>query len=183
MRSAFYIRIICITLPSFSLAQQDSFNRISPSEAGFSPDSLNKLSTFLEHSGTLSMVLAYDGKILFEWGDIYQRHTIHSIRKAILNSIYGIYVGKGIIDTSLTINDLNIDDIYPSLTENEKSARIADLLKSRSGVYHSAAATSRGMEAQKPKRGSHKSNEAYYYNNWDFNVLGTVFEMITEISI
>ncbi|HBX64629.1 MAG TPA: amide hydrolase, partial [Balneolaceae bacterium] len=111
MRSAFFVFLICIALPSFGFAQQDSFNRVSPSEAGFSPDSLDKLSAFLEHSGTSSMVLAYDGNILFEWGDIYQRHTIHSIRKAVINSIYGVYVGKGIIDTSLTLNDLNIDDI------------------------------------------------------------------------
>ncbi|MAL17839.1 MAG: amide hydrolase [Balneola sp.] len=183
MRSAFFVFLICIALPSFGFAQQDSFNRVSPSEAGFSPDSLDKLSAFLEHSGTSSMVLAYDGNILFEWGDIYQRHTIHSIRKAVINSIYGVYVGKGIIDTSLTLNDLNIDDIEPGLTKIEKSARIADLLKSRSGVYHSAAAVSKGMAAQKPERGSHKPNEAYYYNNWDFNVLGTVFEKVTKKSI
>ncbi|HBX64630.1 MAG TPA: amide hydrolase, partial [Balneolaceae bacterium] len=69
------------------------------------------------------------------------------------------------------------------LTKIEKSARIADLLKSRSGVYHSAAAVSKGMAAQKPERGSHKPNEAYYYNNWDFNVLGTVFEKVTKKSI
>ena len=183
MRSAFFVFLICMALPSFGFAQQDGFNRISPSEAAFSPDSLDILSDFLEHSGTSSMVLAYDGKILFEWGDIYERHTIHSIRKAILNSIYGVYVGKGIIDTSLTLKDLNIDDIAPGLTEKEKSARIADLLKSRSGVYHTAAAESKGMTARKPERGNHKPNEAYFYNNWDFNALGTIFEQLTQKSI
>ncbi|NIU02051.1 MAG: serine hydrolase [Aliifodinibius sp.] len=183
MRTAFCILLISIVLSSLALAQHDSFNRVSPKEAGFNPDSLDKLSSFLEQSGTSSMLLVYDGKILFEWGDIYQRHTIHSIRKAMLNSLYGIYVDKGIIDTSLTLNDLNIDDIEPSLTEYEKSARIADLLKSRSGVYHTAAAVSESMAAQKPDRGSHKPNETYYYNNWDFNVLGSVFEKITEKTI
>lgn len=178
-----YILFLLIALPSLSIAQQDSFDRISPTQAGFDPDSLEKLATFLETSGTSSMVLAYDGKIFFEWGDIYEKHTIHSIRKAMLNSLYGIYVEKGIIDTSLTLKELNIDDIEPSLTETEKSARIADLLKSRSGVYHKAAAEADGMAAQRPERGSHKPNEAYYYNNWDFNVLGTIFENLTGKSI
>jgi CubicO group peptidase (beta-lactamase class C family) len=100
-----------------------------------------------------------------------------------LNSLYGIYVEKGVIDTSLTLDDLNIDDIEPGLTETEKSARIADLLKSRSGVYHKASAVSEGMAAQKPERGSHKPNEFYYYNNWDFNVLGSIFEQLTGRSI
>ena len=183
MRSVFYFFIIWIVLPFSSLAQQDSFHRISPNEAGFSSGSLDKLAAFLERSGTSSMVLAYDGKVFFEWGDIYEKHTIHSIRKAMLNSLYGIYVEKGIIDTSLTLKDLNIDDIEPSLTETEKSARIADLLKSRSGVYHAAAAVADGMATQKPPRGSHKPNEAYYYNNWDFNVLGAIFEKLTGKSI
>jgi len=182
MRSTF-ILFLLIALPSLSIAQQDSFQRISPKQAGFDPDSLENLRTFLENSGTSSMILAYDGKIFFEWGDIYEKHLIHSIRKALLNSIYGIYVEKGVIDTSLTLKDLNIDDIEPSLTETEKSARIADLLKSRSGVYHTAAAVSDGMLAQKPPRGSHKPNEAYYYNNWDFNVLGAIFEKLTGKSI
>lgn len=156
---------------------------MSPEDAGFIPDSLEKLTKFLENSGTSSMLLAYDGNIFFEWGNIYQKHTIHSIRKAMLNSLYGIYLKRGIIDTSLTLRDLNIDDIEPKLSEIEKSARIADLLKSRSGIYHDAAAVSDGMASQKPNRGSHKPGEHFYYNNWDFNVLGCIFEKLTGQSI
>lgn len=177
--STAFIVFLLFLVPTYIFAQTDSFERIAPVDAGFNSDSLEKLADFLETSGTSSMILAYDGKIMFEWGDIYKKHTIHSIRKAMLNSLYGIYVQKGIIDTSLTINDLGIDDIDPGLTDTEKSARIADLLKSRSGIYHSAAAVSEGMLAGKPERGSHKPGEAYYYNNWDFNVLGAIFEQLT----
>lgn len=183
------MRILLFTILLFTFfltcayAQQDSFNRISPKEAGFHPDSLETLRSYLETSGSSSLVLGYDGKIFFEWGDIYQKHTIHSIRKAMLNSLYGIYVAKGVIDTSLTLKELNIDDIEPRLTEIEKSARIADLLKSRSGIYHQAAAESEGMAAHRPERGSDKPGEAYYYNNWDFNVLGAIFEQLTDQSI
>ena len=175
---AFCILILAF-FPYFSIAQNNQFPRISPEEAGFNPEKLDELAAFLDTSGTSSMVLAYDGRIFFEWGDIDKKHTIHSIRKSMLNSLYGIYVGKGVIDTSMTLKELNIDDIEPGLTETEKSARIADLLKSRSGVYHSAAAVSEGMASQQPERGSHQPGEAFYYNNWDFNVLGTIFEQLT----
>lgn len=183
MRTILFTMLIWIALSSFSLAQQDNFQRITPVEAGFMPDRLDKLETFLETSGSSSVILAYDGKIFFEWGDIYKKHTIHSIRKAMLNSLYGIYVAKGVIDTNLTLADLNVDDIEPGLTENEQRARIADLLKSRSGVYHRAAAVADGMAAQKPNRGSHQPNEIFYYNNWDFNVLGAIFEQLTGQSV
>lgn len=163
-------------------AQQDSFDRISPEQAGFSSEELENLETYLESSGSSSLILAYDGKIFFEWGDIYKRHTIHSIRKALLNSLYGIYVDRGVIDTSATLSQLHIDDIS-SLSDLEKSARIADLLKSRSGIYHPAAAESRGMTAAKPERGLHKPGEAFYYNNWDFNTLGIIFEQLTGKSV
>jgi CubicO group peptidase (beta-lactamase class C family) len=178
-----FIILLLSLLPALASAQQDSFERVSPADAGFNPDSLEKLAEFLATSGTSSMIIAYDGKILFEWGDIYHKHTIHSIRKAMLNSLYGFYVNKGVIDTSITIRELGIDDIEPGLTESEKDARIADLLKSRSGIYHDAAAEAPGMMVNKPERGSHQPGEAYYYNNWDFNALGTIFEELTEQSI
>jgi hypothetical protein len=62
---------------------------------------------------------------------------------------------------------LNIDDIPPSLTKEEKKATVSDLLKSRSGVYHEAAAESRDMVGMRPVRGSHPPGSFYYYNNWE----------------
>lgn len=78
---------------------------------------------------------------------------------------------------------MKIDDISPSLTENEKSAKIIDLLKSRSGVYHEAAANSSGKVSNRPERDEFKPNENYFYNNWDFNVLGAILEQATGKSV
>src|SRR6266436_1013879 len=58
----------------------------------------------------------------------------------------------------------------------EKRATIADLLKARSGVYHPAVAETEWMKARRPARGSHLPGAIWYYNNWDFNALGTIFE-------
>ena len=39
------------------------------------------------------------------------------------------------------------------------------------------------MQALRPPRGSHKPGSYWYYNNWDFNALGTIFEKATKTSI
>ena len=46
-------------------------------------------------------------------------------------------------------------DIAPSLTYEEKQATVRDLLKSRSGVYHEAAAETQEAKDLRPQRGSH----------------------------
>lgn len=166
-----------------AIAKNDQLIRIKPEQAGFSSEKLAELESYLKDKGSSSLILISNGKIFFEWGDIHKKHLVHSIRKGLLNSLYGIYVEKGVIDTSVTLAEVGIDDIEPTLTELEKSARIIDLLKSRSGIYHPAAAESEGMEASRPKRKIHKPGEAYYYNNWDFNVLGAILEQKVGKSI
>src|SRR4029079_9227231 len=78
-----------------------------------------------------------------------------------------------------TLGDLGIDDRPPRLTEIEKQATILDLLRARSGVYHDAARETAAMRAARPPRGSHSPGTFNYYNNWDFNVLGAIFERVT----
>ncbi|UCH66816.1 MAG: serine hydrolase, partial [Ignavibacterium sp.] len=51
-----------------------------------------------------------------------------------------------------------------------------DLIKSRSGIYHEAAAEDQTMINLRPPRGSHPPGTFYYYNNWDFNVAGVILE-------
>jgi CubicO group peptidase (beta-lactamase class C family) len=53
------------------------------------------------------------------------------------------------------------------------------LLQARSGIYHEAAAESQWMKDTRPERGSHAPGAFHYYNNWDFNALGTIFTQYT----
>jgi CubicO group peptidase (beta-lactamase class C family) len=39
------------------------------------------------------------------------------------------------------------------------------------------------MKKNRPARGSHAPGTFWYYNNWDFNVLGTIFEKKTGLKI
>ncbi|WP_194756365.1 serine hydrolase domain-containing protein [Aliidiomarina indica] len=150
--------------------------------AQFEAQKLDELNEFLETTNTSSMVLMSNGEVVFEFGDIHQKHTIHSIRKAMLNSLFGIYVDRGLIDLDWTLGELEIDDIEP-LTDLEKTATVRQVLQSRSGVYLPAAATSQGMLEQMPERGQHQPGSHYVYNNWDFNVAGAIFERLSGESI
>jgi CubicO group peptidase (beta-lactamase class C family) len=81
------------------------------------------------------------------------------------------------------MEELGIDDNEPSLTKAEKQATIADLIKSRSGIYHPALGEAPIMKAMRPERHSHAPGTFYYYNNWDFNAVGTIFEQETGTKI
>ncbi len=71
----------------------------------------------------------------------------------------------------------------PSLTPVEKTATLHDLIRARSGVYHPALYETESMKAKRPLRGSHAPDTFWYYNNWDFNTLGTVYEKAVGQSI
>ncbi len=156
---------------------------VTPEEVGFSSAALQEIVGQFEQIGSAAVVALYDGKVFLSWGEVERKFMCHSIRKSFLSALYGIYVGRGVIDTTKTLAELGIDDIPPSLTGEEKQARVADLLKSRSGVYHGAAAEAPEMEALRPARESHPPNTFFYYNNWDFNVAGVIFEQETGVGI
>jgi CubicO group peptidase (beta-lactamase class C family) len=101
------------------------------------------------------------------------------VRKSFLSALIGIAVDEHKIDLNATLGDLGIDDNAPSLSAAEKTATIADLLKARSGVYHAALYETPGMARLRPARGSHQPGTFWYYNNWDFNALGTIYERTT----
>lgn len=157
----------------------DAFERIPPERAGYSREGLARLREALVASGSDSLVLVHDGRIFFEYGDIRKKLLLHSMRKPLLNALYGIQDARGTIDLDATLAALGIDDTPPALGDTEKQAKLVDLLMSRSGVYHPAAAESAGMAASRPARGSHAPGTHFHYNNWDFNVAGHALERAT----
>jgi CubicO group peptidase (beta-lactamase class C family) len=161
----------------------DGFENVSPEEVGFSSEGLRAARTQFDRMGSAAFMALHNGKVFVAWGHVSRRYRLHSIRKPLLGALYGIHVAAGAIDTAATLGELGIDDIPPSLTPDEMQARVADLLKSRSGVYHAAAAEHPIAIAERPERGSHPPGTFYYYNNWDFNALGTIFEQETGAKI
>ncbi|HWR31863.1 MAG TPA: hypothetical protein VN631_18755 [Negativicutes bacterium] len=126
----------------------------SPESADWSTQKSKLVGDYASIMGTLGMMVIQDGKVICSYGDVKKRSYLHSVRKSLLSCLIGIYVESGHIALSNTLASLGIDDV-PSLTEPEKKARVVDLLKARSEVYHEAAAETKKMKAIRPLRGSH----------------------------
>lgn len=142
---------------------------------------VNQLRRYIIDSlNTTGLLIVKNGKIAFEYGDTEEISYLASARKSILSMMYGKYVNDGKIDLNSTLEELGIDDVN-SLTENEKQATIDQIINARSGVYLPAA--NEGSGPNMPKRGEFKPGEHFYYNNWDFNVAGTIFEQKTGKNI
>ena len=182
----FLVTLVLIVLITSGLLAQDpqqSWRQYAnPEEAGFSSEKLAQAKAYYDSLNAAAYMVVYDGKVLVSWGDVERRYMCHSVRKSLLSALYGIYFDEGIINLDKTLAELNIDD-KDTLTKTEKEATIRDLLKARSGVYHPAAYETAGMKARRPKRGSHKRDKFWYYNNWDFNTLGFIFRQETETGV
>jgi CubicO group peptidase (beta-lactamase class C family) len=128
---------------------------------------------------TQSVMIVQSGRVVDQWGDVTRKIQTRSVRKSFLNALYGIHVAEGHIDLAKTLDELGIDDNAPSLTNTEKQATILDLLRSRSGIYHPVVRETPRMASVRPPRWTQLPGAHWYYNNWDFNVLGIIFEKLT----
>src|ERR1700730_784653 len=170
---------------------QDSFpgkswGQLSSSEkGGWSKEKLAAARQYAQTDSihTSAVVIVQGGEVVDEWGDVDQKLDSYSVRKSLLSALYGIYSSEGMIDINETLEQSGIDDSPDPLTKDEKQARIVDLLRARSGVYHNVDFETESMAKDRPARGSHAPGTFWYYNNWDFNVLGTIFEKKTGLKI
>jgi CubicO group peptidase (beta-lactamase class C family) len=129
------------------------------------------------------VVIVQHGAIVGSWGDTSANILLNSARKSLLSALIGIAVAHHQIDLDANVGGLGIDDNPPPLTAEEKQATVLDLLEARSGVYHGANYETAGMAARRPPRGSHSHGTFWYYNNWDFNALGAIYERAVGTSI
>ena len=159
------------------------WDRTSSEQAGWNTDILAQARAYSLSMGTASFVVVQHGRIIDSWGDISRRLQLYSVRKSLLSALIGIAVSEGKIDIDATLGSLGIDDFPPALTEAEKQATVRHLLQSRSGVYRPALVEMPSQVSRRPVRGSHPPGAFWYYNNWDFNVLGTIYERAVGASI
>ena len=130
-----------------------------------------------------TVVAIQNGKILFEEGDTKKLINCHSARKSIMSILLGIAQDKGFLKLDETLAELGIDESKTPLTVIEKSATIRDLLMCTSGIFLKAEAEHDWTDDIRPKRGQYKPGDYFFYNNFDFNVLGIILEQKTGMSI
>ncbi len=139
-----------------------------------------RIGGFADATDTIdAVVVAGPNELLLEHGVSRAIINSHSVRKSLISVMFGAAALDGGLDVQATLADLGIDDAKMPLTEAERSATIADLLTARSGIYIEAAGETAEMKARRPQRGQHAPGEHYYYNNWDFNTLGTILAVAT----
>lgn len=147
-----------------------------PKEAGYDAEGLEIARQQWEELPSSAFMVVSNGAVVAAWGDVSRRFMCHSVRKSFMSALYGVYWDRGEIELNKTMADLGIDDRGDGLLEAETQARILDLLKARSGVFHPAAYA--GRTDSRP-RGSEGPGRYFAYNNWDFNTLVTILEQET----
>ena len=122
------------------------------------------------------------GTVVAAWGDVSRKLEIHSVRKSFVSALFGIAANRNEISLDKTLGQLGITDLTP-LTATEQGSRVRDLLAARSGVYLPAAYADASQDSERPARGSHAPNTFWFYNNWDFNTLGTIYERFVDSTL
>lgn len=160
-----------------------AWEQLLPPQSGWSVDKLETANRWSQTIGSTAVVVVQHGAIVASWGETDANILLNSARKSLLSALVGIAAANGRINLNATMEQLGIDDSPPSLTAQEKQATVRDLLEARSGVYHPANYETEQMAEQRPARGSHPPGTFWYYNNWDFNTLGAIYEHAAGTSI
>jgi len=183
-----FFAAMLIAIPGFEIhAQKNQSNfpgadwarHDSAELAGFDSKKIDKIIEYVVDSmNTTGLVVVADGKILFDFGDTEELSYLASCRKSVLSMMFGKYVENGTIDLDLTLDKLGVNDLH-GLLPMERRATIRHLVTARSGIYH--LSSNGGNELQyAPHRGTVEPGSYFYYNNWDFNAAGGIFEKLTK---
>ncbi len=151
----------------------------TPESLGYSSAKLEAVRAWVKTQATGSMMVISHGRVIFSYGDVAHTSKIASVRKSVLDMLYGADVLLPKFDDSVlnkTVVQLGLQDKVPFLPWEEK-ATLIQLMGSSSGIY---LPTGDGDQKKTlPPRGSEYPGAHYLYNNWDFNAAGTAFEKIT----
>jgi CubicO group peptidase (beta-lactamase class C family) len=175
---------VSLWLPLFASAEGPLFPErhwltVAPEISHWSADALKQADDIARDIGTDAFLVVHHGLIVHQYGQIAKPMNLYSARKSVLSVLYGIAANRKTVDLNATLAQLGIND-KSTLRETEKSATVRHLLQARSGVYHPAAYETQEMKDARPSRGSHMPGSFWYYNNWDFNALGAIYQQLTN---
>jgi CubicO group peptidase (beta-lactamase class C family) len=145
---------------------------------GWSAAAVRELKASVDSAGSAAFMIVTRGQVIAAWGDTARTFRTHSARKSFMSALVGMAAAEGKLDTGATLAALGIEEKVP-LTDVERQARVIDFVTARSGVYLPAAGEVESMRSSRPRRGIHPPGTHWYYNNWGFNVLGTIYRKQT----
>ncbi len=181
--SIIFLVLIYLSLPDGpGSAISDSYVPLRESKS-LDGSQKSKIENAMKRNESDALCVTKGNQLVIEAGNEQMVINIASVRKSLISGLFGIAEEKGLINIDATLAELKIDDTVNPLTESEKKATVRDLLKAKSGIYIDAIGETSDMKKKRPKRGSHPPGTYWYYNNWDFNALGVIFEKQTSLSI
>jgi hypothetical protein len=80
----------------------------NPESVGWSTAKLREAYGFSQDIQTAAVMIIYQGKVLYHWGDLSRKYWVHSCRKSFMSALYGIHVDEGNIDLTKTMGELGI---------------------------------------------------------------------------
>jgi len=172
---------LLVLLPRQAVSQTcpaASWERVSAKFAGWSLAGLKMADAIAKELDTDSYVVVAGGKVIWEYGDTTVVSNVHSVRKSIASILFGIASDRGQVPLERTLAELGIDD-HGGLSPTEQTATIRNLLSARSCIYHKAAYETKEQIGRRPERNSCRPGEQWFYNNWDFNALGSIYQTLT----
>ena len=155
---------------------------VDPAVMGFDAQKLVALGRNIDKHdiATASLVVAVGGKVIYEYGNTSRRGSLSSCWPSLLSILYGKFVHMRRIDLDETLESLGITDNVP-LGGRERSAKVRDLIASRSACY--VASANDPPEIKHPERMSRLPGKSFHYNNWDFNVAAYILEKKTDANV
>jgi CubicO group peptidase (beta-lactamase class C family) len=151
----------------------EQWSEIAPASAGWFDDGVRHWLDAAQRGNWAAGMIIHRGRVVAQFGDLDRPYDARSIRKSVMGAVIGQLVAEGRLSLDSTLADLGIDD-EPPLTGRERAATLRHLLQSRSGVYREGAFMTAADREDMPAPGAHAPGEAYWYNNWGFNALGTI---------
>jgi CubicO group peptidase (beta-lactamase class C family) len=138
------------------------------------------------HGITHCRVLVHD-EVVYTAGPQDESLPIHSIRKSIISALFGQLIGDGLVRLDTTLAELGVED-SPQLTPMEKSATLEHVLTSSSGVYlplefERSYDVFTNAPTNWPDRESSLPGTRFHYSNWNFNVLGDIYQRVSGTAL
>lgn len=157
---------------------------VTPESVGYSSAKLEALRTWLKTEGTTSMMVVVRGRVIFSYGDVKLVSKVASVRKSVLDMLYGKYVFNNTIDVDKTVKQLGLEDSKTPFYPMEGQAKLIQLLAARSCIYlpernHPGDLPDYDEGRYMPPRNSCFPGSQMVYNNWDFDMAGVAFEKLT----
>ena len=147
-------------------------------QAGFDEQALRAVCEQANSLRSGAVMAVFRGHAILACGDVARPFEAHSVRKSLVSGLYGVAVARREIDLDVTLARFAVDELTP-LTETERSATIRQVISARSGIYLPAAYAPASQDGR-PARGSHAPGTHWFYNNWDFNIAGVIYELATR---